>query len=223
MGFTCLPWKETIPCLRKWWGNVCTRESSLRFHFKKDCDLLSMDNVLLSHYPLISGYHLGLIPGRENPLEKGMAIHSSILDWRIPWIEEACRLQSSGVTKSRTRLSNTHPLISQTVWWYELRSLFTEEENEISKARNSSGPLGLSEAYRASHLPACLLGKVGSCPPVHSPLCWAFWGTEPCLLHKTPATPLEDRPPRFRLPLDMIPLPPPSPQEGRPSPICYVK
>ena len=27
--------------------------------------------------------------GREDPLEKGMAIHSSILVWRIPWREEA--------------------------------------------------------------------------------------------------------------------------------------
>ena len=26
--------------------------------------------------------------GREDPLEKEMAIHSSILDWRIPWTEE---------------------------------------------------------------------------------------------------------------------------------------
>ena len=28
----------------------------------------------------------GLIPGSEDPLEKGMATHSSILTWRIPWI-----------------------------------------------------------------------------------------------------------------------------------------
>ena len=32
--------------------------------------------------------------GREDPLEKGMAIHSSILAWRIPWIEKPRRLQS---------------------------------------------------------------------------------------------------------------------------------
>ena len=32
--------------------------------------------------------------GREDPLEKGMAIHSSILAWRIPRTEEAGRLQS---------------------------------------------------------------------------------------------------------------------------------
>ena len=35
-------------------------------------------------------------PGRENPLEKGMATHSSILAWRIPWTEKPSRLQSMG-------------------------------------------------------------------------------------------------------------------------------
>ena len=45
--------------------------------------------------------------GWEDPLEKEMATHSSILAWRIPWTEESGRLQSvRGVTKSRTRLSN---------------------------------------------------------------------------------------------------------------------
>ena len=36
----------------------------------------------------------GLIPGSEDPLEKGMATHSSILAWRIPWTEEPGGLQS---------------------------------------------------------------------------------------------------------------------------------
>ena len=31
---------------------------------------------------------LGSIPGQEDPLEKGMATHSGILAWRIPWTEE---------------------------------------------------------------------------------------------------------------------------------------
>jgi len=39
---------------------------------------------------------LSLIPGWEDPLEKGMATHSSILAWRIPWTEESGRLQSTG-------------------------------------------------------------------------------------------------------------------------------
>ena len=35
--------------------------------------------------------------GREDPLEKGMATHSRILAWRMPWIEETGRLQSMGL------------------------------------------------------------------------------------------------------------------------------
>ena len=38
-----------------------------------------------------------LIPGREDPLEEGMATHSSILAWRIPWTEEPGGLQSMGL------------------------------------------------------------------------------------------------------------------------------
>ena len=34
--------------------------------------------------------------GREDPLEKEMATHSSILAWRIPWTEEPSGLQSMG-------------------------------------------------------------------------------------------------------------------------------
>ena len=40
--------------------------------------------------------------GQEDPLEKGMATHSSILAWRIPWTEEPGRLQSMGSQKSWT-------------------------------------------------------------------------------------------------------------------------
>ena len=39
--------------------------------------------------------------GQEDPLEKGMAPHSSILAWRIPWTEEPGGLRSvHGVTES---------------------------------------------------------------------------------------------------------------------------
>ena len=39
--------------------------------------------------------------GREDPLEKGMAIHSSILAWRIPWTE-TWQAAVHGVTESNT-------------------------------------------------------------------------------------------------------------------------
>ena len=37
--------------------------------------------------------------GREDPLEKEMATHSGTLAWKIPWMEEAGRLQSMGLQR----------------------------------------------------------------------------------------------------------------------------
>ena len=56
----------------------------------------------LIHFPRGSGnkesaYNVGnpgSIPGSGTPLEKGMATHSSILAWRIPWTKEPGSLQS---------------------------------------------------------------------------------------------------------------------------------
>ena len=44
--------------------------------------------------------------GQEDSLEKKMATHSSILAWEIPWTEEPDGLQSMGLQKSWTRLSD---------------------------------------------------------------------------------------------------------------------
>ena len=41
----------------------------------------------------------GSIPGREDPLEKETATHSSTLPWRIPWTEEPGRLQPMGLQR----------------------------------------------------------------------------------------------------------------------------
>ena len=38
-------------------------------------------------------------PGQKDPMEKGLATHSSILAWKIPWTEEPGRLQSMGLKK----------------------------------------------------------------------------------------------------------------------------
>ena len=48
--------------------------------------------------------------GWEDPLEEGMATHSSILTWRIPWTEEPGRVQSVGREESDMieRLSTAH-------------------------------------------------------------------------------------------------------------------
>ena len=43
--------------------------------------------------------------GWEDPLEKGMATHSSILAWEIPWTEESGGLQSMGSRRVRQDLA----------------------------------------------------------------------------------------------------------------------
>ena len=45
--------------------------------------------------------------GLEDPLEKGMATHSSILVWRIPWTEEPGGLQSKGSQSQNNWVTNT--------------------------------------------------------------------------------------------------------------------
>jgi len=39
--------------------------------------------------------------GQEDPLEKGMVTHSSVLAWRIPWTEEPSRLQTTELQRVR--------------------------------------------------------------------------------------------------------------------------
>ena len=56
---------------------------------------------------------VGLIPGPEDPLEEGRAMHFSILAWRIPWTEEPGGLPSTGsqrVGHDLSDLAGTHTL-----------------------------------------------------------------------------------------------------------------
>ena len=58
--------------------------------------------------------------GQEDPLEEGVATHSSILAWRIPWTEEFGGLQYVGLQRVRHDLvTNTllRPLLVLTVYW----------------------------------------------------------------------------------------------------------
>ena len=52
--------------------------------------------------------------GGEDPLEKEMAIHSSILAWRIPWTEEPGGLQSTG---SQRVWHDWATSLTQETWW----------------------------------------------------------------------------------------------------------
>ena len=60
--------------------------------------------------------------GQEDPLEKGMATHSSILAWRIPRTEEPGRLQSMGLKES------------DMTEWLTLSLRFNKTKNNISES-----------------------------------------------------------------------------------------
>ena len=49
--------------------------------------------------------------GREDPLEKDMAAHSSILAWAIPWTEEPGGLQSTGSQRVRYNWDNVYSIM----------------------------------------------------------------------------------------------------------------
>ena len=54
--------------------------------------------IMVKNLPANTGdiRDVGSIPGQEDPLEEGLATHSSILVWRISWIEEPGGIPSIG-------------------------------------------------------------------------------------------------------------------------------
>ena len=62
--------------------------------------------------------------GWEDPLEKGMATHSSVLAWRIPWTEEPGGLQSMGSQRVRHNWGTEHTHSwNRSFIWAKLRSI----------------------------------------------------------------------------------------------------
>ena len=59
---------------------------------------------MVKSLPAVQETWVGFL-GREDPLEKGMATHSSILAWRTPWMEELGGPQPTA-SQSQTRLNN---------------------------------------------------------------------------------------------------------------------
>ena len=82
--------------------------------------------------------------------KKAMATHSSILTWRIPWMEEPGRLQSMGVAKSQTRLSN----FSFTFHFHALEKEMATHSSVLAwKIPGMGEPCGLPSMglYRVGH------------------------------------------------------------------------
>ena len=107
--------------------------------------------------------------GQEDRLQKGVATHSSILAWRIPWTEEPGGLQSMGLQSVRHDWvtkhthTHTHPLMCSFVLaslilqtnlysWY-FYSIYIEREIRNNNKRTSTS----SSSPTSAHLPQVLV------------------------------------------------------------------
>ena len=72
--------------------------------------------------------------GWEEPLEKEMATHSSILAWGIPWTEEPGGLQSTG-SLSQTRLSTSCHKVGTPSWCQRTRHDAETSLSQVIKHR----------------------------------------------------------------------------------------
>ena len=70
-------------------------------HIPQLCERTSLVSQMVKNLPAMQETQV-LSLGLEDPLEKGMAIHSSILAWGISWTEEPGGLQESDMTEELT-------------------------------------------------------------------------------------------------------------------------
>ena len=83
---------------------VNPRFKSSEMYFPNFLDLASQVDQTVKHLPAIQETRVQSLGG-EDPLEKEMSTHCSILAWKIPWTEEPGRPQSMG-SQSRTQLKD---------------------------------------------------------------------------------------------------------------------
>ena len=87
--------------------------------------------------------------GWEDPLEKEMATHSNILAWRIPWMEEPCRLQSMGSLRVRHDWVTS---LSLSLWHYQEADLFLFPELEACEIPHEVTTFGSrDERFKSLH------------------------------------------------------------------------
>ena len=105
---------------------VYRRLTYIRLQFKRrtiNGEFLSLTASLVAqsvkNLPAMQGTRVHFL-GWEDPLEKEMATHSSILAWGIPWIEELGRLQPMGLQESdmTQQLNHHHQCMKEddTLW-----------------------------------------------------------------------------------------------------------
>ena len=119
--------------------------------------------------------------GQEDPLEKEMATHSSVLAWKIPWIEKPGGLQSMGSQRVRHDWAPNTYLLNP---WKESHD---QPRQHIKKQRQyfaNKGPSGQGYGFSSSHVWMWELDY----KEIWAPKNWCFWTV---VLEKTLESPLD--------------------------------
>ena len=74
-------------------------ETKRKFRLTMNMPYSKLEGSVVKNLPALQETSVRSL-GREDPLEKGMASHSSILAWRISWSKKPGRLQHKGAVKS---------------------------------------------------------------------------------------------------------------------------
>ena len=95
-------WYKTVLPHMVWWSHVPLSTLNV---VNLNWDVLSLVAQMIKDLPAMRETQVWSL-GREDSLEKSMATHSSILNWRIPWIRGAWLTTVRGVAKSQTWMSD---------------------------------------------------------------------------------------------------------------------
>ena len=116
--------------------------------------------------------------GWEDPLEDGIATHSSILAWRIPMDRRAWRATVHGVAKSRTWLSNEAQFSSvqslSRVWLFVTQWIAAHQASlSITNSRSILKLTSIDSVMPSSHLILC--HPLLLLPPIHPNISLFQW------------------------------------------------
>ena len=122
--------------------------------------------------------------GQEDPLEEGMAIHSNILDWRIPWTEEAGRLQSIGSHRVGRDWSDLACMYISLILFLEIIRI----KNSSRDKRHDTfwrGILLLPAERESSGNCSAVVSEIPNRCSIHWSKRWAVWKLRPSVIfHK---------------------------------------
>ena len=118
------------------------------------CCLLLFGGLVVKNLPAIQETWFRSLD-LEDPLEKGMVTHSSILAWRIPWTEEPGGLQSMGSQRVRHDWALTHTLFLN-LFYFSILSIPSEiryipRGQLLMIQKNSTTPCGPPHPHPAPY------------------------------------------------------------------------